>query len=58
MTDQIIDIDGQPHLPSNQPKSWYRWYCNECHRRGKTTLKSFECHPGRTRITIDDGGDE
>jgi hypothetical protein len=59
MTEQIVDLCGQPNILSKKPENWYKWYCNKCHLRGKTTRREFECHPGATRITCDDGtGDE
>lgn len=58
MTDQIIDICGQPHILSSKPKVWYKWYCNKCHLRGKTTDRNFECHPLATRVVLDDTEDE
>jgi len=58
MPDQIIDICGEPAILSKGPRTWYKWYCNKCHLRGKTTDRKYECHLGMTRITVDYGGGE
>jgi hypothetical protein len=55
MSEQMIDICGEPHILSQKPKVWYRWYCNKCHSKGKTIRRDFECHPLSTRIVLDDG---
>jgi len=57
MTEQVVDVCEEAAILSKKPKAWYRWYCNKCGNKGKTTLRSFECHPLSTRITID-GDDE
>jgi hypothetical protein len=54
MPEQIIDICGQPHIFSCKPMAWYKWYCNKCHLKGKTTRRDFVCHEGKTRIVVDD----
>jgi hypothetical protein len=54
MTHQIVDICDIPHIISNRPLTWYKWYCNLCGSKGKTTNRGFQCHDGRTRITVCD----
>ncbi len=50
---QLIDICGEEHFLSEKPKTWYKWYCNKCYNKGKTTRRNFVCCDGYTRITID-----
>lgn len=55
MTQQIIDICGEPHILSNKPVTQYKFYCVMCGARGITLHRDFVCHTGKTRITLDDG---
>jgi hypothetical protein len=33
---------------------WYDWCCLSCQLHGKTTIRDFECHPGKTVVTPSD----
>lgn len=57
MTLQVVDIAGEPAAMLQKPLTWYRWYCNGCGKKGLTSERRFECHPGRTWITVYDGGE-
>jgi hypothetical protein len=55
MIQQIVAICGEPAMIRQQRNTWYKWYCNKCGKRGKTTRREFQCCDiGYTRITVDD----
>jgi len=58
MTSQIVEVCGEPVILRQPRNTWYKWYCNKCGCKGKTTRREFQCCDGHTRITVDSEDDE